>query len=129
MDDGLNTANLISIFTDARAREGDDLPDGADPRGWWGDVLGAPSEQIGSRLWLLARSKQTALTVERARNFTTDATAWFLTDQICSAVNVQAERQPGDILAIGITHDRPTGPARQQYDYIWNATGASLNGL
>lgn len=38
-DDGLRTAILISLFTDARANDDDPLPEpGADRRGWWGDA-------------------------------------------------------------------------------------------
>ena len=37
-DDGLRTAVIISLFTDARARADDPLPEAdADRRGWWGD--------------------------------------------------------------------------------------------
>jgi phage gp46-like protein len=129
MDDGLNTANLISLFTDARAREGDGLRDGDDPHGWWGDMFNAPGEETGSRLWLLARSKKTAVTLERGREFSNAALGWMVTDKIASAVTLTVESQPGDVLTIGIEQERPFGPARQRYDYLWNATGASLNGL
>lgn len=66
-DDGLMTAVIISLFTDARAHDDDPLPDervgvSSDRRGWWGDCLpDAQGEQtlesIGSRLWLLWREK------------------------------------------------------------------------
>ena len=43
-DDGLMTAVIISLFTDARAHDDDPLPDervgvSSDRRGWWGDCL------------------------------------------------------------------------------------------
>ena len=57
----LQTAMLISLFSDRQAAPGDVIPDGSnDPRGWWGD------NTIGSRLWLLSRSKQTQDTLQRA---------------------------------------------------------------
>ena len=66
-DDSLYTAVVISLFTDARARAEDELPpelDGEDRRGYWGD--GLEGESVGSRLWLLAREKDTARVRARA---------------------------------------------------------------
>ena len=73
-DNGLKTAVLISLFTDRLAAADDEIPDGTeDRRGWWGDMpadgsapSGAPPDPIGSRLWLLARAKQSAETLNRA---------------------------------------------------------------
>ena len=66
-DDGLETAVSLSLFTDRRAEDGDALPSGdADRRGWWGDDFPAvDGDRMGSRLWLLARSKQTPDVLER----------------------------------------------------------------
>ena len=78
-DDGLMTAVIISLFTDARAHDDDPLPDervgvSSDRRGWWGDCLpDAQGEQtlesIGSRLWLLWREKDLDSVVARARQY------------------------------------------------------------
>ena len=38
LTDGLETAVILSLFLDARARDDDPLPDGGtDRRGWWDD--------------------------------------------------------------------------------------------
>ena len=53
-DDSLTTEVIISLFTDRRALDSDDLPGGdSDRRGWWGDSY--RDRPIGSRLWLLSR--------------------------------------------------------------------------
>lgn len=58
--DGLDTAVIISLFTDRRALEDDATPDFTENRrGWWGDTYDAQQRPIGSRLWLLSREKQT----------------------------------------------------------------------
>jgi phage gp46-like protein len=53
--DDLESAVLISLFTDRRAEASDVVPDGSnDRRGWWGDS--GSLYLIGSRLWLLRRA-------------------------------------------------------------------------
>ena len=123
-DDGLRTAILISLFTDARARPDDRLPDeGADPRGWWGNAHSpVPGRELGSRLWLLGREKLTGAVVERARAYAAEALAWLKDDGIVSALAVEAARIGNHLLALKVTVDRPNGPARQIYDFTWEAS-------
>lgn len=131
-DDGLRSAILISLFSDARAPAGAELPeDGADLRGWWGDDFAADRSPaaspnaIGSTLWLLQRSKITAATLQRAREAARDALGWLIRDGVASAVRVETEAQ-GDRLAIGVTINRPQGPGRQRWDFTWDASTGEL---
>lgn len=129
-DDGLDTAILISLFTDARARPDDAIPNGDDPRGWWGDAFAAAGDETGSRLWLLSREKQTAQTLERARTYARESLSWLIADGVATSVEITVEAQKtgsgtNDRLAIGVEITRPTGPARSRYDYIWDQTGAA----
>ena len=141
-DDGLRTAILISLFSDARAPEEAALPeDGADRRGWWGDDFAAGGSAagggnatgrnaigqnaIGSGLWLLQRAKITPATLQRAREAAFEALGWLVRDGIASAVDVEVEAQ-GSRLAIGVTLDRPQGPGRQRHDFTWLASTGEL---
>lgn len=130
-DDGLVTAIIISLFTDARARADDLLPQaGADRRGWWGDALAKDGREIGSRLWLYSRSKALQSVVEDVREAAREALAWLVEDNVASAVDVTAERQrrgATDVLALGVTAHRPEGPMRLRFDATWSATAARLN--
>lgn len=128
-DDGLRTAIAISLFSDARAGDDDDLPEpGADRRGWWGDAYPAETDdlsELGSKLWLLARSKATTDTLRKAQNYAHAALQWIVRDGIARSIEATVERQVIDgteCLAIGVVLDRPTGPARERYDFTWEAS-------
>lgn len=120
IDNGLDTANLISLFTDARARPDDGILDGDDPRGWWGNMFSAAGDEIGCRLWLLEREKQTQTTINSAREYAQNAVQWLLDDRVVSASDISVENQPNDRLAIGLVHSRPNGPSRSRFDYVWS---------
>jgi phage gp46-like protein len=127
-DEGLRTAILISLFSDARARPSDVLPEaGADRRGWWGDGFAeTEGEGLGSLLWLLIREKNVPSVVARAREAALASLAWLTDAAIVSALDVTAEAQGFDRLAIGVSLARPDGPQRLQYDFVWNASTGAL---
>jgi phage gp46-like protein len=124
-DAGLQSAVVISLFTDRRAEADDILPDGAsDRRGWWGDVVApktAPTDKpwlSGSRLWLLSREKQTTATAQRVEFYTREALAWMVEIGVASAVDVSATWIRQGFLALDVTIHRPNGVA-ETYDLIW----------
>ena len=97
-DDGLYTAVLISLFTDARANEDDVLPgvllseDFPDRRGWWGDETSErANDSVGSRLWLLERAKKTEENLRKTETYVREALQWMLDEDIASKINVKAE--------------------------------------
>ncbi len=92
-EDGLRSAVLVSLFTDRRAAEDDALPDGTDDRrgSWQDSYLDRQNDRQGSRLWLLARAKQTDENATRAREYAEEALAWLIEDGIATAVQVTAE--------------------------------------
>ena len=62
LDAGLQTAVLVSLFTD-RVASPDFVPPAGSPqdrRGWWGDTY--RRRPIGSRLWQLYRAKKSGST-------------------------------------------------------------------
>lgn len=130
-DDGLETAVLISLFTDAPAQPGDVIPDGTnDRRGWWGDMpvdtaaqTGTPPAVTGSRLWLLANALLTAETLRRAESYALEALAWMKRDGVAGAVTAVATspRRGWLELQIGIAQ---AGGSRS-FRYAWSQTGAA----
>ncbi len=82
-DQGLETAIIISLFTDRRAEKNELLNNGAGQRGWWGDrYLKNTNDHIGSKLWLLQREKMTATTLHRAKAYTEEALKWLVDDKV-----------------------------------------------
>ncbi|WCT72046.1 phage GP46 family protein [Sphingomonas naphthae] len=127
-DDGLLTAILISLFTDAPARPDDVLPAEGARGGWWGDAVPAQAgDVIGSRLWLLSRAKRLADVAVVARGYAEEALKWLLDDGVVAAIAVETAAA-GDVLAIGVTVTRPAGGGRQRYDFTWSATARELSG-
>jgi phage gp46-like protein len=120
-DQGMNTAIIISLFSDARAGDDDALPqENADRRGWWADAYSPiPGDVTGSKLWLLYRAKQTADVLVSARQYALDALGWMLTDGVAASVDVVATFPQRGWLALGVTVQRPSGPGRLHYDYVW----------
>ena len=87
----LETAVLISLFTDRLADADDYIPaEDGDRRGWWADTGKPASGRIGSRLWLLAREKQTNETRLRAEEYATEALQWMLDDGVADRIDVAA---------------------------------------
>jgi phage gp46-like protein len=92
----LETAVVISLFSDARAGVDDVLPDDtpardyrSDRRGWVGDAIpDIAGDVTGSKLWLLAREKQTEETRRRAETYARQALAWMIEDGIAKSVAV-----------------------------------------
>lgn len=83
---GLVSAVLVSLFSDGRARDDDDIPDGSDdPRGWWAADSG---DRFGSLLWLYDRGKTLAATAADVREAAQDALRWLEAQEIASEVTV-----------------------------------------
>jgi phage gp46-like protein len=127
-DDGLETAVIISLFTDRRA-VGEQIPAELpqdDPRGYWGDVSNAtPSDQTGSLLWLLAREKQLPPVLSRAQQYCREALAWMIEDLVATRIEVTAEFIDRGWMLILVDIFRPTGaPVRYRFNYEWAAQAA-----
>lgn len=123
-DGGLETAILISLFTDRRAEDGDVLPEGeTDRKGWWADEF-APvdGDKIGSRLWLLKRSKQTPQVLSRADEYAHESLQWLLEDRVCDRIEFDIAFPRRGQLLIAVT---PFRPKRDPITYRFNHTWAS----
>jgi phage gp46-like protein len=108
----VETAVLISLFTDRLALASDEIPDapqlGApDRRGWWGDQ--DTNHLIGSRLWLLNRVKGPLNVTKRAQDYAREALQWMLDDGVVAKFDIQATWVPGNRLNLIVTAHRKDG--------------------
>lgn len=99
--DDLQSAVLISLFTDRVALIDDVPPDGSgDPRGWWADDAVTP---VGSRLWLLWRAKRTQQTLQAAQDYAIEALQWLVDDGVAAGFDVFVEWESPSTLAMQVT--------------------------
>lgn len=117
----LETAVLISLFTDRLADPDDVIPDGTDDRrGWWGDA--GRDRPLGSKLWLLERAKQTEATRLRAADYMQTALDWMIDAGVAAEVVVTAEWLRPGVLGAGIRIVQPDGSAVDfNFQWAWKA--------
>lgn len=123
-DDSLDTAVILSLFTDARARDDDVLPLGqTDRRGWWGDSFAdEQGDRFGSRLWLLRASKQLQASLNTAREYAEEALAWMVDDGVASQVEVETFIPRAEVLGMIVRIYRPDGSVSPiRFETLWSA--------
>ena len=89
IDNGLESMVQMSLLTDARTEESEvDDPD--DRRGWWGDLTERKDFRMGSKLWLLKRSKILRQTPAQAQGYIYSALKWMIEEGIARKIEVSA---------------------------------------
>ena len=111
---------LISLFTDRVAAASDVLPDASgDRRGWWGDL--GQDVPIGSRLWLLSRSKLVPSIAATAKGYIAEALQWLIDDGVAGSIQITAAIQQPSMLTAQITITRNDGSNRVlSFNWAWN---------
>lgn len=129
LDDGLETAVLVSLFTDRRAEATDQLPAGETSlRGSWVDAFPTtPGDYLGSRLWLLGREKQLPEVLERAREYAAEALRWLVEDRIAARVEVETEGVSPGVLGIRVQIFKPSSDVvNYRYELAWAAQALNV---
>ncbi|RIJ06065.1 hypothetical protein DXK93_01685 [Achromobacter sp. K91] len=117
----LGRAVVISLFTWRRALDSDPVDD-SDLQGWWGDSFPTRADdRIGSRLWLLRRRTLTDQTRIDAIAYARESLQWLIEDSILASVEVEAERQGRERLAMRVVGMRIDGGRELLADFndIW----------
>lgn len=119
---GLETAVIISLFTDARVLE-TELPRGESDRGgWFGDLISEfPNDRIGSKLWLLNRAANKSETRNKAEQYAREALDWLIVDGVAETLNVRALLVNREIIQLEISITKPNERAKffWRYQLLW----------
>ena len=119
-EEGLRTAVLISLLSDARVEYDDDPNFSGERRGFWLEMI--TGEVWGSKLWILQREKQSESTRIRAEEYAESALQWLIDDSIASAVSVTASYTAVGILHLAVSILRPKRDNLElEFDYVWRA--------
>lgn len=114
-DDSLTNAIVISLFTDARVDN---------QRGWWGNDFNQNEErqeEMGSRLWTLARSKQLADVLDDAQAYAEQALQWLIDDGNALAIDVMATNPEQSVLLLSVVVTLPNGQTEQRtFSAVWS---------
>jgi phage gp46-like protein len=118
----LETACLVSLFTDKLATPDFVPTDGtSDRRGWWADLY--DDQPLGSNLWQLERAKKTRDTLALARRYAIEALQWLILDGVASDVIVNTSwlgLAGSTLLGIGIAIIKPDGSlTRFTFGWAW----------
>jgi phage gp46-like protein len=117
----LETAVLISLFTDHEADPGDILPRTEfDRRGWWADRYETP-DKIGSKLWQAFWRQRVPDTLNWARDTAQQSLQWMVEDGVASAVAVVPSFYGSGGLALHIAVTQPPGVS--VFRYAWDQLG------
>ena len=121
----LETASLISIFTDAQADPGD-IVYGTDPAGVWFDTYAAledpalptiANDRVGSKIYQAFARPRTQDTLNWLRDEIIRCHAWMMTDGVASAVDANAFfTGPG---GIGATVTITANGVANVFSYVW----------
>lgn len=120
----LETACLVSLFTDRLATPDFRPTDGtSDRRGWWADPYN--EQPLGSNLWQLERAKKTRDTLGLARRYAEDALQWLIADGVAASVVVDTRWLGAAIgstmLGIAIAITKPDGSlTRFVFGWAWD---------
>lgn len=117
----LESAVIISLFSDRRASNDDRIIED-DWRGWWADTFMVNlNYKIGSRLWLLFREKQTSEVLNRAYEYVAEALQWLIDENIVRLINIDCEWVGKGTLGIKLEIYKPDGSSNTfKYQYVWD---------
>ncbi len=115
----LYRALIISLFTWRRKNTSDES---GHPYGWWGDSYPSiANDKIGSRLYLLARSKLTNQTANFAKIYIKEAVQWMIDDGIASRIDVSVMRTDLTVLVATINIYKKDGRNEVfRFDNLWS---------
>lgn len=123
IDDGLETAVLISLFADSRATDDtiEAIDKDGDLRGYWADF--GTEDNTGSLLWTVKRAKQLQRVLAQVRSYAMSALEWMIVDRVADTIEVTTSYPAIGWMKVEVFIYRPgsKNPVVYRYNYQWNA--------
>lgn len=120
LDQGLETAVLVSVLSEARAPDLDQLDTLAtNPRGFWPDTS---RDRFGSLLWQLEREKRLPKTAQAARDAAIASLGWMVEDGVAGALEAQASFDAQGVLDLDVQIARGSS---KKYAGLWAGTSGT----
>jgi len=126
-DEGMRTAVILSIFPSARAAEDDVNPggDSADPRGYWADEFAqVEGDRLGSKRWLLGRSKNLTTVPIDLKAYDEAALQWMIDDGVVATVEATVTVEGDQILEEVKLGREGLDDVTFRFDHVWSAEAA-----
>lgn len=125
LDDGFETAVLISLLSDAYVAAPDEKKF-SESRGWWADELLAIN--IGSKWWLLERSNITKQTLRLMEQYAKDSLEWMINDGIAKDIKCLAEKENNTRVKFYLVIYRLNEePYKKRFEFNWIAQMGDRN--
>ena len=118
-EESLDTAILVSLFTDRRVSESEQ-PNEYKRRGWIGNES-TPGIQMGSKVWLYEQARITNTTLSGIADAATDCLQWMVEQGIAKNVSASASSTSTGV-SLNVTITRPTSEVEQRFYDLWNNT-------
>ena len=120
--DGLETAIIVSLLTDARA-PASQVQTPSRRRGWVGNIVTADSgRQLGSRLWTFYQSRLTDAVLNDISVAAQESLNWMVEDGLAKSVVASALRNDSRSVTVNIAITTIEGK-EQRYAVLWRQTG------
>jgi phage gp46-like protein len=123
--DSLYTPVLISLLTERRAADANEVP-GRSLGGWWGDSYpDTPGYMLGSRLWTLHGEPFGAESMVRAETYVREALQWMVDTGVVPSqdhLHVRLEWDAASSRLAGVVSCRRPGTASTAWEVAWSAT-------
>lgn len=125
-DDGLETACIVSLFTNARAPADAGVDPLQSPGGWWGSqFLDDTGAELGSKLWLTRRLGLNTAGMLKCDAWVRESLQWLIDAGIAASVNSTTSRYANGAVKnaaqIAISIQRSSN-LNARFERVWKVT-------
>jgi phage gp46-like protein len=121
--DGMETAVLVSLYTDARLDESE-VKTPLMRSGWIGNIM-TQGRQLGGKLWKFENSPVTTSYLANAKEATQRSFDWMINDKVARSITAAISAQKATNGMTNISHQVgivARDGVKQDYVYLWDRT-------